>query len=130
MLFLNIIVIFYSKTSFINLYLSISIKNYKKFYTVKQQLSMFDYSIIYSKLTGFILLIFFIFTNLIGEFLLSINLNILTMSSSMNIYTNTNFSFNIFTNSNLFSASINNYISYLIYIFVLFSLKYLFILIK
>jgi NADH:ubiquinone oxidoreductase subunit 5 (subunit L)/multisubunit Na+/H+ antiporter MnhA subunit len=102
MLLINIYVFFYSKNSPNSLFLNLHISQYSKFFK-SSYYETFDYSQVYSKLTGFVLLLLFIIVNVTGESYLLILLEFFSLSDTM-----VNHSVNHFTISSISTNALNS----------------------
>jgi len=125
MLIVNVIVFFYSKVSYRLLWQTLTF-DLAKTKSIKINI-FFNNSIIYSKLTGLLLLFFFLIVSLFGEYFTAIlfnitSLNLVSYQHSLSLY-----NFNLTSSSVLFTLFLNNIIFYFVLVLAFFSTRYLFL---
>lgn len=127
MIYLNIAVIYYFKLNTVNLYLKNYIYNFKFLNLNNYFFINLNYSLIISRLTIFILFLFFIIVLYFGEMFLTLLLN---YSSTTSFILKANWSyvdFNLINFLYLTPSTLLFYINYLIILILLSTLRYLFL---
>ena len=127
MIYLNIAVMYYFKLNTVNLYLKNYIYSFKFLYCKNYFFLNLNYSLVISRLTIFILFLFFIIVLYFGEMFLTLLLN---YSSTTSFILKANWSyidFNLINFLYLTPSTLLFYINYLIILILLSSLRYLFL---
>jgi len=125
MTLINLLVFFFSKTTYASLFKDIKYFTFTRFIGLGLFNKEVSVSLIYSKLTPLMLFIFFLTANFGGELVLLFLNSIVTLTSQTLIFSFLNYTPNLTMDILNFSNNLLNLINLIIYFFIFNAIKYI-----